>query len=59
MNIEDFPETCCKVTSQEPFKLCNKEATHWYLHNRDICSYCEEHDYQCGVKIIKDLNEKT
>lgn len=32
---------------------CDKPATHWYLHNNDICSYCDEHNYICG----EDLNK--
>lgn len=47
----DLPKTCCKNVGIQGFVSCDKPATHWYLHDEDICSYCEEHDYQCGLKI--------
>ncbi len=47
----ELPETCCKNVGAQNFIACNKPATHWYQHNQDICSYCDEHDYQCGTPI--------
>lgn len=61
----DFPRHCCKNVATgkgdrkqsfrseaEPIKSCDKLAKYWYLHNDDICSYCVEHNYVCGYKLI-------
>lgn len=48
----NLPESCCmNIGGAGPIKFCDKPATHWYQHNEDICSYCDEHDYQCGAPI--------
>jgi hypothetical protein len=53
-SIMALPSTCCKnVAVRGPFQSCGKTATHWYHHNDDICSYCDQHDYQCGTPIRK------
>ncbi len=50
-----LPMSCCKVVEGDPddkgIQVCGKLACHWYMHNGDICSYCEEHNYACGEKI--------
>lgn len=47
-----LPRQCCmNVARGGPFKSCNKRASHWYEHNADTCSYCDEHDYVCGAAI--------
>jgi hypothetical protein len=47
--INPLPTTCCmNVGGHGTFQSCGKTATHWYHHNEDVCSYCDEHDYQCG-----------
>ena len=52
MPLSQLPMTCCmNVGGAGPFKSCDKPAVHWYRHNEDICSYCGEHDYQCGTPI--------
>lgn len=59
MSPDDLPTLCCKnVATNGPFKSCEKVATHWYLHNGDVCSYCDEHDYVCGepIKRVKVMN---
>jgi len=43
--------TCCKNIGTNGIKFCNKPAKHWYLHEDNICSYCEGHNYVCGTKI--------
>ena len=39
------------VAAEGPAQWCRAPAAHWYEHNMDICSYCEEHNYACGRKI--------
>lgn len=57
MKLEDLPQECCRNIGNGRLVYCDRPATHWYLHNDDICSYCDEHDYQCGEKIeLKDLD---
>lgn len=48
---EPLPTTCCMNVGVDVYVSCDKPAVHWYRHNEDICSYCEEHDYQCGEPI--------
>lgn len=44
--------TCCKnIANTGPVELCSKPTTHHYLHYGDICSYCDEHNYKCGLEI--------
>lgn len=50
-----LPKTCCSVTGKDQndnIIFCDELAKHWYIHNNDICSYCEEHNYVCGEEII-------
>ncbi len=47
-----LPTTCCSNIGDSVFKSCDKPALYWYKHNDDICSYCEEHNYQCGEQIL-------
>jgi hypothetical protein len=52
----DLPKTCCKAIYDSGTKYpcpCDKPATRWYLHNEDICSFCEEHNYVCGIPIAE------
>lgn len=48
-----LPKTCCRNVSSMmgEFKECGKPATLWYQHGNDVCSFCEEHDSQCGEPI--------
>lgn len=48
---------CCKNVGDVYFKACGKPAVHFYLHDRDICPYCEEHNYACGEKIDPDVED--
>lgn len=55
MDCDQLPSTCCKnIGGAGPIQLCEKPATHWYLHNDEVCSFCDEHDYQCGTPIRVD-----
>ena len=51
----EFPKTCCKNAAKgdEPFRSCGKPAAHWFLHDEDICSYCDEHKYTCGIPLAE------
>jgi len=51
VNREQLPSKCCMNVGREGFVSCDKPAAYWYRHNEDICSYCGEHDYQCGTPI--------
>jgi hypothetical protein len=47
------PKECClNVSNGGPFEACGQQASHWYKHNDDICSYCNKHNYVCGEVII-------
>lgn len=48
---DDIYDKCCRNVGVKKLVYCDKPATHWYLHNDDVCSYCDEHNYQCGEKI--------
>ena len=54
IRIEDgsqkIPQTCCKNVGNDGFISCDKPAITWYIHGRDVCSFCKDHDYQCGTK---------
>jgi len=50
----DFPTTCCKNVGGH-YEICDEVACHFYLHNEDVCSYCEEHNYVCGEELNKEL----
>ena len=57
LKFSDFPTTCCSNISgpdYEDFQPCDESACHFYLHNEDICSYCEEHNYVCGEQLNKE-----
>lgn len=51
------PTGCCINTTKtstdvgDPSVWCGKPAVKWCLHNNDVCSYCQEHDYTCGQRI--------
>jgi len=51
LTIASLPKTCCKNVGTECVGFCNKPAQHWYKHNEDICSYCDEHKCECGIKL--------
>ena len=57
---KDYPwsETCCMNIGKNEFKSCDKIATSWFLHDEDICSYCNDHPYVCGEPITKEKFEK-
>lgn len=56
MYKESLPKLCCMNVGGHSVKWCGQEATVWYKHygTEDICSYCEQHDYDCGEKINID-----
>jgi hypothetical protein len=35
----------------EVFRACMEVASHHYLHNGDVCSYCEKHNHTCGTPL--------
>ena len=58
LKLSDFPTTCCSNISNsdyEGFQSCDETAMYFYLHNEDICSYCEKHNYVCGEQLNKEL----
>ncbi len=49
--MNNIPTDCCKVVGYQPkLQYCHRPAQYWYDHNGDICSYCEDHNYQCGPR---------
>lgn len=51
---QELPKTCCmNIAKGGPFQACDKPAVYWYKHNEDICSFCIEHNYQCGEPIYE------
>ena len=38
-----------------PSMPCGKPAKTYYLHNHDVCCYCEKHDYRRGEQISEDV----
>lgn len=54
MNEQELPKTCCmNVAKDNSFQACDKPAVYWYKHNEDICSFCIDHNYQCGEPIYE------
>lgn len=51
IKLSDFPTECCSYIWG---KCCDKPAEHFYFHNKNICSYCEEHNYSCGELLLKE-----
>lgn len=39
---------CGKNISNNQYLACGAQARYFYLHDKDICCYCEKHNYQCG-----------
>lgn len=42
---------CCKNVGENGFVACGRPATKYYRHDDSVCTYCDEHDYQCGQPI--------
>jgi ferredoxin len=54
-----FPTKCCKnVATDGTYQSCDKEAEFFYLHSGDICAYCKECHFVCGIKITKEEWER-
>lgn len=51
INNPELPSTCCKNIGGEHVEACGRPAKHWYVHGFDVCSYCDEHNYQCGAAV--------
>ncbi len=55
LKFSDFPTTCCSNIDGSDLQSCNENARYFYLHNEDICSYCEKHNYICGEQLNKEM----
>lgn len=59
--------TCCKVVRNGNDMFCDKDAETYYLNinsgykfykDVDLCCFCKDHDYKCGIEVTKEQAEQ-